>query len=168
MNTRRSVLTFLAVFAVLNSVDAEIIIPPPRLGPGDQYRLIFTTSQRRDATSSNIGVYNDFVQSLADASPELAALGVEWKALASTSAVDAIDNAKLTFTDADPGVPIFRVDGESFISDYETFWTLPVDASLPSLNAGQSGHKSLCEQHFFEVVFVESGRNAFSFDSSLE
>ena len=69
---------------------------PLDLEPGDQYRLIFTTSQRRDATSSDIGVYNDFVQSVANSSPELAALGVEWRAIGWTSKVSALENTSTT------------------------------------------------------------------------
>ena len=70
--------------------------------------------------SSDINVYNDFVQSVADSSPDLAALGIEWRALASTTTVEAIDNTMTHFTDENPGLPFFRVDGGRFVSDYET------------------------------------------------
>ena len=129
----------MAVFSFFNFVEAEIIIPPPGLEPGEQYRLIFTTSERRDATSMDIDDYNGFVQSVADSSPELAALDSEWRALAATASVDAVDNAMLTFTDSEPGVPMYRVDGELFASDYESFWTLPVGTSLPLLDINELG-----------------------------
>ena len=121
MKTIHWLSALMALFTLANLVEAEVIIPPQGLEPGDQYRLIFTTSERRDATSRNIDDYNDFVQSVADSSPELAALDSEWRALASTVAVDAVDNGMLTFTRSDPGIPIYRVDGELFVPDYERF-----------------------------------------------
>ena len=36
--------------------------------PGDQYRLAFYTSEKRDATSTDINDYNAFVQSVAASS----------------------------------------------------------------------------------------------------
>ena len=122
----------MALFSFVNVVDAEIIIPPPGLEPGDQYRLIFTTSQRRDATSSDINVYNDFVQSVADSSPELAALDSEWRALASTEDVLAIDNTRTNFSQEGLGLPIYRVDGQLWAPNYlfnigGPFATLAID-----------------------------------------
>ena len=125
MKCFRGLCMLLAVFFSINFVDAAIIIPPPGLGPGDQYRLIFTTSQRRDATSSDIGVYNDFVQSVADSSPELAALGLEWSAIGRTASVNAMDNTMTNFTDDDLGLPVYRVDGELWAAHYATIWGPP-------------------------------------------
>ena len=139
MKTIHWLSALMALFSFSQSVEAEIIIPPPGLEPGEQYRLIFTTSQRRDATSRDIDDYNNFVQSVADSSPELAALDLEWRALASTSTVDAIDNAMLTFTRSEPGLPIYRVDGELFVPDYQAFWTLLPGTPLPLLDLDEFG-----------------------------
>ena len=101
----------LAAFVIIsfaNFLDAQVVSQPPELEPGDEYRLIFTTSQRRDATSDDINVYNEFVQSVADSSPELAALGLEWRAVGWTSSVNAIDNTLAIFTEEDPGLPIVK------------------------------------------------------------
>ena len=106
--------TFLT-FSFVNVLHAEVIVQPPDLEPGDQYRLIFTTSQRRDATSRDIDVYNDFVQSAADSSPQLAALGIEWRVMAQTPAVSLRDNSMTRFDEQDLGLPVYRVDGQLFV-----------------------------------------------------
>ena len=53
---------------------------PTGLNPGDQYRLAFVTSTIRDATSSDIGVYNTHVTNAANSNPDLLALNADWKA----------------------------------------------------------------------------------------
>ena len=62
-----------AVAGIASRSDAAIITVPPGLNPGDTYRLVFVTSLTRDAVSSDIGVYNDFVSTAAASSPDLAA-----------------------------------------------------------------------------------------------
>ncbi len=111
------------ILGVASICDAQLVLQPEGLEPGDQYRLIFTTSQKRDATSSNIEDYNNFVQSVADSSPEVASWGLEWKAIASTPTVDAVTN---TGTDwqVEDGVPIYRVDGALAYEDNHDLWVL--------------------------------------------
>ncbi len=74
------------------------VLVPPSLNPGDTYRIVYVTSALRDAFSSNIDDYNDFVSQVAAASP-LNALGTTWKALASTQAVNALTNTGLSISD---------------------------------------------------------------------
>ena len=93
----------------VNFVEAELMLRPPGLENGDQYRLVFTTSETTTALSGDIEFYNDFVQSVADAAPIVGSWGLEWKALMSTRDVNIRVN-----TDTEPGdpdVPIYRVDG---------------------------------------------------------
>jgi hypothetical protein len=47
---------------------------PSGLNPGDQYRLAFVTSSTRDALSTNIADYNNFVDALGDT-----AIASDWK-----------------------------------------------------------------------------------------
>lgn len=77
---------------------------------GDQYRLIFVTSERRDATSGDIEDYNQFVQSVADAAPVLGKWNLEWKAMISTATVDAADNIG-HIDGRDTLFPVYRLDG---------------------------------------------------------
>lgn len=80
---------------------------------GDEYRLAFITSSSstRDATSTDINDYNDFVQTSANTGTASANLAtVSWTAIGSTSTVDAKTN---TGTDegAETGVPVLLLDG---------------------------------------------------------
>ena len=48
----------IATIAFSNAAQAQRIIVAPRdLNPGDQYRLVFLTDERTDATSTNIADY---------------------------------------------------------------------------------------------------------------
>ena len=80
---------------------AAPIFPGPLEGvtPGDTYQLVFVPSTFTDATSSDIGDYNAFVQAAADAAGiglggTLGTSGnVSWTAIGSTATVNARDNA---------------------------------------------------------------------------
>ena len=80
----------------------------PALGPGEVYRLAFISSTTGDATSTDIADYNATVTALANAVPELAALGADWFVIGSTATVDAIDNIGAS----SPGVGIYNLIGE--------------------------------------------------------
>ena len=105
---------------------AQVIVKQaPDLEPGDRYRVMFLTSKFRDGTSSDIDDYNNFVQSVADASPEIGPWNLEWKAVASTEDVDARDNTG-TNPRIDLGFPIDGVHSEILASNYEVLWN-PAD-----------------------------------------
>lgn len=125
---------FTTFFVAADLFAADLFLKPPGVEPGERYRLIFTTSEKRDATSSNIEVYNEFVQSVADQSPVVGSWGLEWRALASTQDVDARDNTNTNpFTDE--LFPIFRVDGEPFTTDPRLMYSEgPELSGGPSLN----------------------------------
>jgi len=78
---------------------AASIIVPAGVQPGDTYRIIFVTSAKRNATSSNIADYNQFVTNAANLSPELQSLNTTWTALASTSATNVLANTGLSLSD---------------------------------------------------------------------
>ena len=86
----------LATLGISGAAQAAILLPS--LNPGDQYRLVFVTSGTRDATSSNIADYNNFVNDAAHASTDLntalTAAGftpsaINWTAIASTATTSA-------------------------------------------------------------------------------
>jgi hypothetical protein len=79
---------------------------------GDQYRLIFVTSTTSDASSTDISTYNTFTQGVANT----VGLGaVTWKAVASTTAVDARDNTGTNPTSM--GVGVFLMNGSTAIAN---------------------------------------------------
>ena len=108
------------------------ITTPTGLNPGDQYRLVFITSQAHNATSGDITVYNTFVDGLGDSA--FPSLATTWTAIASTSSVDARDN---TGTNSPGGVPIYLLDGKSKIADdYADLWDGDIDHALNINEAG--------------------------------
>lgn len=120
IGSKKLVLLFAIVAAT--PMPAQVVRIPGGLNPGDEYRLTFLTSAMRDATSSNIEDYNEFVQKVADAASEVGSWGIEWKAAASTAEVDARDNTKSNPETMGPGVPIYLINGELMAADYNLFW----------------------------------------------
>lgn len=115
---------FLFAFAVLaatSQLSAEVMLQPPGLEAGDPYRLIFTTSQRTDGLSADVADYNTFVQSVADAAPEVGDWGLDWTAIVSTPTVDARDNSGTNPLIDGVGVPIYRVTDSSSSTITNTF-----------------------------------------------
>lgn len=111
-------------------VSAAIVIPPPGLNPGDQYRLVFVTSDATTASSDDIATYNSFVNAQASTVSAAGFPTSGWSAIASTVSVDARDN---TGTNGGTGVPIYRVDGVKIADDYVDLWNggpLPNDLSV--------------------------------------
>lgn len=122
-----------ALLGLSSLVTAAPITIPPGLNPGDQYRLAFVTSTTRDATSSNIAVYNEFVTASATAQTELNALGTTWTAIASTDDVDARDNTSTrpsNVSGGSLGVRIFLLDGSKLVDSYDDLWDGSIDRGL--------------------------------------
>jgi hypothetical protein len=91
-------------------VSAAVITVPPGLAPGAIYHLVFVTSGTRDATSSNILDYDQFVTDQANLNPVLTGLGTTWRVIGSTATVDADDHVSPL------NGPIYRLDGV-FVTD---------------------------------------------------
>ena len=52
-----------ATLGTASAAQAALVVVPPDLAVGDQYRLVFVTEGKRDATSTDIDDYNTFVTS---------------------------------------------------------------------------------------------------------
>mgnify|MGYP007059403780 FL=1 len=115
-------------------VHAQPVVLPPGLGGSQSYRLMFVTAGTRDALSGNITDYNTFVNSAANAVPELAALGTEFRVLGSTQTVNARDN--LDFGGAND-VPIFRLDGNQIANNNADLFD---DLILNPINVDELGN----------------------------
>ncbi len=89
-------------------------IIPDCLSPGDSYRILFLTSDMRDATSTDIADYNTFVQGQADGVTALN--GITFRVLASTGSTDARDNTMTTGAGAN--IRIFYYQGAKAADDY--------------------------------------------------
>ena len=92
---------------------------PSGLGDGDSFRLLFIGSSSRDASDSDIAVYNTFIQNLAAAGhADIQAHSATFRVLGSTEAVDARDNTGTTGT----GVRIYWLNGAKVADDYADFY----------------------------------------------
>jgi len=133
------------VFSLLaaTSLQAAPITVPTALNPGDQYRLAFLTSGTRDAEPTDIAVYNAFVQSTADAVPELLSLGTTWKAIASTGSVDARDN---TGTAADH-TPVFLLNDTILVDKAMDLWNTDLVDLLHPLAIDELGQLNIRSQY---------------------
>ncbi len=98
-------------------------LAPSGLEAGDAFRLLFVSSGTRDATSTDIGDYNTFVQTAAAAGhTDIQTYSAGFRAVASTAAVDASGNTGTAYTDDDKGPPIYWLGGAKVADDYEDFY----------------------------------------------
>ena len=85
--------------------DMAVVFPgwtliPTGLSAGDSFRLLFVSSTTRDGTSSDISDYNSHVQSAAAAGhADIQTHSSGFRALGSTSAINARDNTGTTYTE---------------------------------------------------------------------
>ena len=93
-------------------------LKPAGVARSERFRLLTVTSTSRDATSAAIADYNTHVKNAAAAGhADVRAYSSGFRAVASTEAVDARDNAALTGT----GEKIFWLDGAQVADNYADF-----------------------------------------------
>ena len=106
-----------------NPVLNDWSLKPSGLGVGDEFRLIFLSSTKRDASSSSIGTYNTWIQARAAAGhDDIQAYSDGFTVVGCTSAKDARDNTSTTYTSTDKGVPIYWLNGSKVADEYEDFY----------------------------------------------
>ncbi|BCU12036.1 PEP-CTERM sorting domain-containing protein [Microcystis aeruginosa] len=119
-----------------SAAQAALVVVPPGLNPGDQYRLVFVTDGTRNATSTNINDYNNFVTSQVTGSAlatQLTTAGfnpntITWKAIGSTSATSAKVN---TGTDGtQPDVAIYLIDGNRVANNNADLWDGSIQTNI--------------------------------------
>lgn len=124
---------------------------PEGLGVGDTYQLAFSTRATTSATNHNIGFYNTFVQTAANNAGIGSGLGIGWTAIASTSSIDARDNAVVG---ANTPVYNLRADGPEKVADgFADMWDGSLDAPL------------LYDEHGERNVIVVGGDREFLVDA---
>ncbi len=136
MNYTKSALLLLQ-FVIIAPLSHAGFVIPVGLNPGDNYYLAFVTNGSRDATSSNIADYDQFVQSQAMLNPSLTGTseGIQWKALGSTATVNAKDHLGIS------EAPIYLLDG-----------TTKVAYAGSQLWSGAIGHQISLNQFALEPV----------------
>lgn len=124
--SRNALIIILCAVAISPFASADVVIPTG-LNPGDKYYLAFVTQGTRNATSTAISDYNNFVTSEAARAGSITEFyGLRWFAIASTAIVDARNNAII-----DAGVPIYLLNGTTKVADgFADLWDGTLDAPL--------------------------------------
>jgi hypothetical protein len=122
----------LAVLAAVSAAKASPLFPvPPGLVAGDIYRLVFTTFDTTDATSTSIATYNLFVTTEANASAALLTLGATWTVIGSTATTNAIGNI------GTPAGPVYNLGGTEVATSTSNMFGNPL---LAKINVDQFGN----------------------------
>ena len=94
-------------------------LKPADIGPGERFRLIFLSSTKRNAASSDIETYNTFVQNAAAAGhANIQDHASSFRVIGCTEEVDARDNTGTTSV----GIPIYWVGGNKVADNYTDFY----------------------------------------------
>jgi len=125
---------------------ADVITPAdvvtPDLPPGSPYQLIFLTHETTQASRTDIGYYNDFVTDEAQlgvSQPNGPLAELQWRAIASTSAVNAKDNV-LPILPSSNDIPIYTTSGDKVADSAAALWQTTSSTSLLSgITADQYG-----------------------------
>ena len=109
-------------------------LKPGAVGTGQQFRLIFLSSTKRNATTHIMSTYNDWIRDLTSEGrsairPYADGFNVVGCTATVTSTaegllpgVDARDNTATTFTNANKGVPIYWLNGNKVADNYQDFY----------------------------------------------
>ena len=109
--------------SITTEVPADWSLTPTGLAAGDQFRLLFLSSTKRDGSAADIATYNTFVQARAAAGhADIRTYSAGFRAVGCTSDVDARDNTETTYTATDKGVPIYWLNGAKAADEYEDFY----------------------------------------------
>ena len=117
-------------------VPGDWALKPTGLTLGQQFRLLFVTSSGLPGTYTTINTYNTLVQNAALAGhAAISPYGSQFRAVASTSTVDARDNTSTTGT----GVPIYWLNGSKVADNYGDFYDNSWDNEASGDYRNQSG-----------------------------
>ena len=108
------------LFSFVNVLNAELMLRPPGLEDGDQYRLIFTISRTTNALSGEPDFYHNFVQTVADEAPVVGNWGLEWRAMMAVGSLNMQEASDTGNLDAE--IPIYRIDGVLFVENYRNLY----------------------------------------------
>jgi hypothetical protein len=101
------------------------LLVPEGLEPGEKYHLVFNSSVRTSATSSDIETYNAFVQRAADRAGIGSSEDTTWFAIASTETIDARDNAVVGAE-----TPVYNMRLDLVATGFEDMWDGSLNRSL--------------------------------------
>ena len=143
-------------------VDWSLI--PSGLSDGDQFRLMFLSSVKRDGSSSDIADYNTFIQDRAYAGhSDIKAYSDGFTVVGCTADVYARNNTATNFTSNDKGVPIYWLGGNKVVDDYEDFYDGNWDDEVNNKNeSGANGHNTSQSTNHPFTGCEDDGTEAFN------
>ena len=146
--------------ALTNEVLPSWGLTPTGLAVGAKFRLLFLSSTKRDALSSDIADYNTFVQDRAAAGhADIQAYSWGFGAIGCTAAVDARDNTSTTGA----GVPIYWLDGTKVADDYADFYDGSWDDEINDKNeSGADAHDTSQEDNYPITGCMDDGTESFA------
>ena len=98
-------------------------LKPTGLAAGDQFRLLFLSSTKRNAQATDIATYNTFIQTRAAAGhTDIRDYSAGFRVVGCTADTDARDNTATTYISTAKGVPIYWLDGTKAADEYEDFY----------------------------------------------
>ena len=126
----------LGVLSVSGTASATLIESIAALEEGAMYRVLFVTSTSTRATSSDIEFYNNFVSTAAVSGSVTGGLGLTWKALASTTGMNAQVNTGILTNDSSL-VTLFNTFGEIVATSGLDLWDGNISAAIRSEENGR-------------------------------
>ena len=103
---------------IATEVPTDWSLKPTAVTAGTQFRLLFLSSTKRNATSTDIADYNTFIQGLAAAGhADIRTYSAGFRVIGCTADTDALVNIYTTGT----GVPIYWLNGAKAADDYADF-----------------------------------------------
>ena len=112
----------------LVTVPSNWSLIPDGFGPGEQFRLLFVTSEDRDASSSSIADYDAFVrEQAAQGHASIRSHISKFRVVGSTEGFGARGHTSTT----DVGVPIYYLNGEKIADNYNDFYDGSWDSVEP-------------------------------------
>ena len=111
------------VAAAVTAVPADWSLTPDGLGAGERFRLLFLSSEPRNAVPTDIADYNAWAQGLvSNGHADIQGYSSTFRIVGSTADVDARENTGTTHTSSDMGVPIHWLNGDKAADDYADFY----------------------------------------------
>ena len=125
-------------------VPHDWVLKPSGLNPGDEFRLLFVTADTRDATATDIGTYDSFVQSsvrgghTGGAHQAVLSYASLFKAVGSTSTVDARTHLGMDpNVSGDADVAVYWLNGSQAAANN----TRVLVADVDELRSGRAAHR---------------------------
>ena len=137
-------------------------LKPADIGPGERFRLIFLSSTKRNAASSDIETYNTFVQNQAAAGhANIQDHASRFRVVGCTQAVDARDNTGTNTNGS--GVPIYWVGGNKVADSDADFYDGSWDDEANDRNElGNDAHDTSQTGNYTWTGCSHDGTKSFS------